>query len=33
MKLNVSAHAVYDMPQEVTGLQQIEVANLPMQHV
>jgi hypothetical protein len=33
MKLNVSAHAVYDMPQEVTGLLQIEVANLPMQHV
>jgi putative hydrolase of HD superfamily len=33
MKLNVSAHAVYDMPQEVTGLLQIEVAKVPMQHV
>ncbi|HEX8234927.1 MAG TPA: transglutaminase family protein [Abditibacteriaceae bacterium] len=33
MKLQVSAHAVYNMPQQVTGLLQIEVANLPMQHV
>jgi len=33
MKLNIAAHAVYEMPQEMTALLQIEVVDSPLQKV
>ena len=33
MNLHVAAHAVYEMPEPVTTLLQIEVADLPLQQL